>query len=392
MSHQRSKKDNELKWSRRALLRTVSGGLTAGAVGLLTAGHQRSEGRVEGLACDQLPPAEFGPRPRHRLYAGTQQGPTTPEMLRYFRRCGVTHICGYPLDTSNKGFYSADDIRRIQVMCEREGIHLAMIPLPFLTSSHVDREKRAAIVLGQSPERERDLEDIVRTLASCAEVGVPAVKYNLSLLGVMRTSETLGRGGAQYSSYRLVDRSNRGQLTRAGVVTAETFWARIEWFLSRIVPVAERLKIKMACHPHDPGTPPGGLHGIDNVLGTPAGLLRFLSICESPFHGLNLCIGTTAEMLEDPKIQLPKFVEELAKKGRIFNIHYRNIRGRRDDFAEVFVDEGEIDMPSIARILANHGYEGMLMPDHVPSHDSDVGSMQGFAYAMGYIKGVLQSI
>ena len=36
------------------------------------------------------------------------------------------------------------------------------------------------------------------------------------------------------------------------------------------------------------------------MLGTPEGLKKFVSIQESPYHGLNLCIGTVAEMLDKP--------------------------------------------------------------------------------------------
>lgn len=378
--------------TRRSLLNRVvkvaAVGTLGSIVGCLRSSDSESLGKSAKSEASKMPHDSR----IHQMKAGTQQGPTTPEMLRYFSRCGVTHICGNPTDHGNKGYYSVDDLRQLKSSCYAEGITLAMIPLPFLTSSHVDKEKRAAIVLGQSPEREKDVADIIRTMEACAEVGIPAAKYNMSLLGVMRTGTTTGRGGAGYSTYRLQERADQQKLTRAGVVSEGEFWERITWFLSKTVPVAERLKIKMACHPQDPGTPPGGLHGIVNVLGTPEGLKKFLSIHASPYHGLNLCLGTTAEMLANPKIELPRIVEELARTGRLFNIHFRNIRGHRDDFQEVFVDEGDIDMPQIAKILAKHNYDGMLMPDHVPLHSLDPGSMQAFAYAMGYIKGVLQTI
>lgn len=385
-----SDKLKSFDYSRRDIVRQAMFGASLGALGWLTSCFKPSgEKTGAGLRDNTQAPLQAS---RHQIKSGTQQGPTTPEMLRYFSRCGVTHICGTPTDEGNKGFYDIADLRRLKSMCEAEGIVLAMIPLPFLTSSHVDREKRAAIVLGQSPERDKDVADIVRTMEACAEVGIPAVKYNLSLLGVMRTGTTTGRGGAEYSTYRLQERKNPTELTRAGVVSESEFWQRISWFLSKVIPEAGRLKIRMACHPQDPGTPPGGLHGVVNVLGTPEGLMKFLDLQDSPFHGLNLCLGTTAEMLTDPRRELPPLVEQLAKRGRIFNIHYRNIRGRRDDFQEVFVDEGDIDMPQIVRILMKYNYDGMLMPDHVPSHGSDPVSLQAFAYAMGYIKGVLQSL
>ena len=56
-------------------------------------------------------------------------------------------------------------------------------------------------------------------------------------------------------------------------------------------------KIRMACHPQDPGVPPQGYQGVNRVLGTVDGLKRFVSIKESPYHGLNFCQGTVSEML-----------------------------------------------------------------------------------------------
>jgi D-mannonate dehydratase len=61
--------------------------------------------------------------------------------------------------------------------------------------------------------------------------------------------------------------------------------------------------VRAACHPQDPGTPKGGYRGIDNVLSVPGGkgLFQFLSLHDSPYHGLNLCVGTLSEMLWDPQ-------------------------------------------------------------------------------------------
>ncbi|RDJ92956.1 hypothetical protein B4Q13_25225, partial [Lacticaseibacillus rhamnosus] len=85
----------------------------------------------------------------------------------------------------------------------------------------------------------------------------------------------------------------------AGTVDADTYWERITYFLERVVPVAEEYKVRMGCHPQDPGLPKG-YRGIDAVLATPEGLKRFVSIKESPYHGLNFCQGTVSEQLENP--------------------------------------------------------------------------------------------
>ena len=39
--------------------------------------------------------------------------------------------------------------------------------------------------------------------AACAQAGIPAWKYNMSLLGVLRTERTRGRGGSSYSTWKL---------------------------------------------------------------------------------------------------------------------------------------------------------------------------------------------
>ena len=55
-------------------------------------------------------------------------------------------------------------------------------------------------MLGQSPERDRDIEAIQNMIQNCAKVGIPSIKYNMSLLGVLRTERTPGRGGSSLSA------------------------------------------------------------------------------------------------------------------------------------------------------------------------------------------------
>lgn len=339
------------------------------------------------LAADQA-----SARPATRMRLGTQQGPTTPEMLDYFRRNGVEAICGYPTLPPGQTRFTRADLEQLRDLCAAHGIALEMVALPLLSSSHIDRERRGAILLADDPQRQRDMDDIQQMIVACAEAGVPAFKYNLSLLGVLRTASTPGRGGARYSTWRLAEAHPPAPLTRAGPIDEATFWQRIEHFLARIVPVCNQYKVRAACHPHDPGVPPTGYQGVAQVLGTPDGLKRFVATHESPFHGLNFCLGTVAEMLREPARELPDLIRHFGRQQKIFNIHYRNIRGRRDDFQEVFLDEGDLDMVAVARTLAEVGYSGMVMPDHVPSHPADPHSLQAFAYACGYIKGVLQAL
>lgn len=350
---------------------------------------------LAGLEDASVPASDEEPKrgaKRTGMRLGTQQGPTTPEMLDYFKRHGVEAICAYPAVSQDRGYWTREDLERTGDMCEKHGIDLEMVALPFLTSSHIDREKHGGILLAQEPNRSRDIENVQKMIESCAQAGVPSFKYNLSLLGVLRTGATPGRGGSRYSTWKLADAKENPPLTRAGKVTDDIFWERIEYFLQRIIPVCNQYKIRAACHPHDPGVPAEGFQGVTRVLGTVEGLKRFVSIQESPYHGLNFCVGSVAEMLHDPAREIHDIIRYFGSRKKIFNIHFRNIRGRRDDFREVYPDEGDLDMVQVAITLREVDYSHMVMPDHMPSHPSDPRGLQAFAYGYGYIKGVLQAV
>jgi D-mannonate dehydratase len=82
-----------------------------------------------------------------------------------------------------------------------------------------------------------------------------------------------------------------------------------------------------------------------------------------------------------------------SERGKIAQAHFRNIRGHRDDFIETYIDEGDVNMLHIVRVLRDANWEGSLMPDHVPnSHDpDDPHKLQSFAFAFGYIQGMLRA-
>jgi len=326
-----------------------------------------------------------------KMHVGSQHGPTTPEMLQFIKRHGVNHVCAR-LPRPERGYWTVPELEQARELCESHGVSLDMVTLPILPSSHIDRERHGAIMLGESPQRDRDIERINIMTANCAKAGIPAWKYNLSLLGVLRTESSPGRGGSSYSTWDLKKANCDLPMTRAGRVDEDTAWARITYFLDRVIPVCNENKIRAACHPHDPGVPPAGYQGVSRVLGTVGGLKKFISIQESPYHGLNLCLGTTAEMLQDPAREIHDVIRYFGRRKKIFNIHFRNIRGRRDCFEEVYLDNGDMDMLQVARTLHEVDYPYMVMPDHVPRHPDDPDGKQAFAFSFGYIKGLLKAI
>jgi len=87
-----------------------------------------------------------------------------------------------------------------------------------------------------------------------------------------------------------------------------------------------------------------------------------------------------------------EFIRFFGVRKKIFNVHFRNIRGRRDEFAEVYPDEGDVDMVQAMRVYREVGYDQMIMPDHMPTHADDPESLQAFAFGYGYIKALIQSV
>ena len=218
----------------------------------------------------------------------------------------------------------------------------------------------------------------------------------MSILGVVRLDEVPGRGDAVYNRWNYDDAvAKNPPLTRAGVVNADAFWERIDYFLSHVVPVANEYKVRIACHPQDPGMPPQGYRGVDRVLGTIDGLKRFIGMHESTYHGLNFCQGTVSEDLFHPNDELPDVIRYFGSRKKIFNVHFRNIRGGRNNFvAEMFPDEGDVDFVKILKVYREVGYEDLLMPDHspvVPGESGDQSQRENFPFEFGFIRGLIQS-
>jgi mannonate dehydratase len=134
------------------------------------------------------------------------------------------------------------------------------------------------------------------------------------------------------------------------------------------------------------------LRGVHRVLGSVAGLRRFIEISPSRYHGLNFCQGTVAEMLANPGREIYDVIRYFGSRGKIFNVHFRNIRGGFLNFQETFPDDGDVDMLRALRVYKEVGYEGMIMPDHVPHIAGDSGGAQAFAYAFGYIQALIQTV
>ena len=346
---------------------------------------------AEAVVSAQVAAQPAGPRgqpaPKPRMKVGTQHG-DSDSILRVLAGFGVNNICSRLPSPKMDDAWSVESLTKFRERVESFGLTLDMVPLP-LSSSEISRSESPAILLA-SAERDQQIDNICQMIRNTARAGIPSVKYNLTFIGVPRTTPTEGRGRARYSTFVYAEGKQDPPLTIAGRIDPDVYWERITYFLKRVVPVAQEYKVKLACHPQDPGMPRGkGWRGIETVLGSVDGLKRFVSIAESPYHGLNFCQGTVSEMLEKPGEQIFDVIRYFGTRGKIFNVHFRNISGGFLNFRETFIDDGDVDMLKAMRVYKEIGYDGMLMPDHVPSIEGDTGNLQGFAFALGYIKALI---
>jgi mannonate dehydratase len=304
------------------------------------------------------------------MYIGTQIKPRDDQDYRMWAQLGVTHVCVDP--PGNPHEWSLDDLVRTRELVERFGLTLDMVQLPLAS-------------------RPVELDSICRLIERIGAVGIPAAKYNMSLIGIPRTANEAGRGGSRNAAFRWQAADQAAPPGLAGTVSEDENWERIDTFLAAVVPVATAAQVRLACHPHDPYTPPG-YRGVTRVLGTVAGLQRFVTMHESPYHGLNFCQGTVSEMLDDPGREIFDVIRWFGTRDKLFNVHFRNIRGHKLSFMEVFPDEGDMDMVRSLAVYDEVGYQYMVMPDHVPEIDGRDPSGTAFAYCYGYIRGVMQAL
>ena len=369
---------------RRDFVKLAASGMPVGALAEAVVSAQQAQSPARsGIVAPTTSPAV-------KMKVGTQHG-DTEEILKACAAFGVNNICSSLPSAKMDDKWSVDGLSRLRDRVKAHGISLDMVPLP-MSSSEISTAEMPAIYLGKSPERDRNIDDICQMIRNCARAGIMQVKYNFTLIGIPRSGTAAGRGSSRYSEFIHANAKQDPPLTIAGKVDADTYWERITYFLERVVPVANEYKVRMGCHPQDPGVPKGaGWRGVDAVLGSPDGLKRFVSIKESPYHGLNFCQGTVSEQLEKPGEQIFDVIRYFGSRKKIFSVHFRNIEGGFLNFRETFIDNGSVDMLKAMRVYKEVGYDGMMMPDHVPRVEG-ISNDQGFAFAFGYIKALIAAV
>jgi mannonate dehydratase len=324
------------------------------------------------------------------MYIGTQVGCRNDTDIEVLSQLGVFNVDQTPAEPWAE--WTVDVMKSLRDRFDKYGINLEMIHIP-LGSSSAFQNEAGAIFLGPGDERDRAIERMCETVRMAAEAGLRGLNYNITILGHMRTDPRYGRGGARLSSfeYDKLDQS-LGEF-EGGAADEDEMWARIDHWLQNIMPVAEEYKIQMACHPSDPGIGYGTTYrGVARVLGMVDGFKKFVDLYDSPYNGLNFCLGCMSESLENPSEDAYDVIRYFGERKKIFNVHFRNIKGGLRNFVEVFPDEGDVDMLKALRTFKEVGYEYMIMPDHVPGISGPEAGQVGFAYTYGYIHALLQAV
>lgn len=253
-------------------------------------------------------------------------------------------------------------------------------------------------VLLDGPRRAEQMEGLKRLIRDTGRAGIPVFGYNFSLAGVAgRATAPVARGGAMAVGMQGVDETPvpSGMVwnmvydpsTPPGTLpatTADELWDRVGRFLAEMLPVAVEAGVRLALHPDDPPVP--SLRGTPRLVWQPRFYDRLLAIDPSPSNAMEFCVGTLAEMTEG---DLYETVDRFSRTGRVAYVHLRNVRGKAPHYWETFIDDGDVDMLRVLRILHRNGFDGMVVPDHAPQMTCAAPWHAGMAHTLGFIRAAL---
>lgn len=168
-------------------------------------------------------------------------------------------------------------------------------------------------------------------------------------------------------------------------------------FLQEVVPVAEKLGMRLCCHPDDPPWP---LLGLPRIVSTEADLAAITAMAPSPANGLTFCTGSLGARGDN---DLPGMAERLGP--HIHFAHLRNVLREDETVPGSFFEDAHLDGSSdmvaiVAALLAEEARrrgEGRddavipMRPDHGQDMLSDLGAGAQPGYpAVGRLRGLAE--
>lgn len=341
----------------------------------------------------------------------------TRENFQFARQAGATHIVAHLVDYFKGGahnprdnqptggelgwglagdpdkLWTAEELLDLRKAAEAEGLKLEAI-------ENFDPAHWHDVLL-DGPKRKQHLENVKATIRNLGKAGIPIMGYNFSIAGVCgRTHRPYARGNAMSVGMEgpvdvlmpngmawnmVVDPdAPKGDVPSA---THEMLWQRLDGFLQEVVPVAEQAGVRLALHPDDPPMP--FMRGQPRLVYQPSLYQKVIDLKPSPANALEFCLGSLAEMTEGDVYQA---VEQYSSQRKLAYVHFRNVTGKVPFYRETFIDDGDIDMIRVLRILKKNGYDGVLIPDHTPQMSCGAPWHAGMAFAMGYMRAAMQII
>lgn len=295
----------------------------------------------------------------------------------------VSSVPGSRRDDPTSGL-SAATLRAQQRRFRDHGFELAVLETGF---PMVNEAKYGAG--GIAVERELDAaRELIRIMP---EAGVRVSCWNwMAVFNWTRTAlDQPTRGGARVTAYDHAVMASEPPAVE-NPVTEQQLWDGMARFLEAVVPVAEEVGVTLAVHPDDPPISP--IRNVGRILTSPDALQRVLDLVPSPANQLTFCQGSIATMNAD----IPAEIRRFGSQGKIGFVHFRDVRGTPEHFAETFHDDGQTDMAAAMAAYDDVGFDGPLRPDHVPTMAGEALSEPGYdfmgrLYAIGYVRGLIEA-
>ena len=160
--------------------------------------------------------------------------------------------------------------------------------------------------------------------------------------------------------------------------------------MKAVLPVAEKANVKLALHPDDP--PVAKMNGVAKLFVHYDGYKRAEQIAGNSKHwGLTFCVGTWSEGGNQMGKDVFGMIDDFGGRGKLIDIHFRNVSGPMPHFIETFPDDGYMDMYQVMKALRKVRFNGTVVPDQVPQLVGDTGMRRaGTASCIAYMRSLLR--